>query len=158
MDALSRSGVVKLLEPYYNNITKRLIKTPKVYFLDTGLVAYLASMDTPEALEASYLTGSILETFAFIEIIKSYWHNGQEPNIFFYRDADQKEIDFVIERNGALYPIDVKKTATPGRDDAKNFTVLRNLKKQIGVGAILCLRPSIVPVTDNLVAVPVWEI
>jgi predicted AAA+ superfamily ATPase len=158
MSALERSGVVKLLEPYYNNITKRMIKTPKVYFMDTGLAAYLANMDTPAALEASYLTGSMLETYAFAEIMKSYRHNGREPDIFFFRDADQKEIDFVIEQNGTLYPIDVKKTATPSRADAKNFEALRRLKKPLGVGAVVCLRQTVAPLAENLVAVPVWEI
>jgi predicted AAA+ superfamily ATPase len=158
MATLERSGVVKLLEPYYSNITKRMIKTPKVYFMDTGLAAYLASMDTPEALEAGYLTGSILETYAFAEIVKSYWHNGREPSVFFFRDADQKEIDFVIERNGTLYPIDVKKTAAPSRADAKNFSALRKLKKPVGTGAILCLSRTAVPLADDLLALPVWDL
>ena len=158
MDTLQRSGVVKLLEPYYNNITKRMVKTPKVYFMDTGLAAYLAHMDTPEALEASYLTGSILETYAFAEIVKSYWHNGREPSIFFFRDADQKEIDFVIERNGILYPIDVKKTAAPSRADAKNFSALGKLKKPVGTGAILCLNRPAVPLAEDLLALPIGDL
>jgi len=89
--ALERSGLVKLLYPYYVNITKRLIKTPKLYFMDTGLCAFLAGMDTPKSLEAGYLSGAILETWAFIEIMKSYWHNGEDPAIYFYRDADQRD-------------------------------------------------------------------
>jgi predicted AAA+ superfamily ATPase len=126
--------------------------------MDTGLAAYLAGMDTPEALEASCLTGSMLETYAFTEIMKSYWHNGREPNIFFFRDADQREIDFVIEQNGMLYPVDVKKTATPSRSDAQNFRALRVLEKPLGTGAIMCLRQTVAPLAENLVAVPVWEI
>ena len=110
--ALERSGLVKLLYPYYINLTKRLTKTPKLYFLDSGLCAYLGSFDTPQSLEAGYLNGAILETWAFAEILKSYWHNGLDPYIYFYRDADQKEIDFIIERNMTLYPIEVKKTSS----------------------------------------------
>ena len=155
---LERSGVVKLLYPYYQNITKRIIKTPKVYFLDTGLCVYLAGIDSVQALEASYLTGSILETYAFCEILKSYWHNGLEPNIYFYRDGDQKEIDFLFETNGMLYPAEVKKTAIPTKQDAKNFDLLKKLQKPIGHGAVLCLKSDYFPLSENVTVVPVWDI
>jgi len=156
--ALERSGLIKLLYPYYVNVTKRLIKTPKLYFMDTGLCAFLCGMDTPKSLEAGYLSGSILETWAFIEILKSYWHNGEDPLIYFYRDADQREIDFVIERNMTLYPIEVKKTSTPSADSARYFALLEKLKKPVGTGAVLCLRPSPLPLNKNAVALPIWEI
>ena len=155
---LERSGLVMLLTPYYHNPTKRIIKTPKIYFLDTGLCAYLAGMDSPETLEASYLTGSILETYVFCELLKSYWHNAINPNIYFYRDDDQKEIDFLIEKNGALYPIEVKKTATPTLKDAKNFAILKKLNKPIGDGAVICLRPASLPLSENIIAVPAWNL
>jgi predicted AAA+ superfamily ATPase len=156
--APERSGLIKLLYPYYVNVTKRLIKTPKLYFMDTGLCTFLCGMDTPKSLEAGYLSGSILETWAFIEIIKSYWHNGEDPSIYFYRDADQREIDFVIERNMTLYPIEVKKTSAPTPDSAKHFALLEKLKKPLGAGAVLCLRPSPLPLGKSAVALPVWEI
>ncbi|MDR1739252.1 MAG: ATP-binding protein [Bacteroidales bacterium] len=155
---LERSGVIKLLYPYYNNVTNRIIKTPKVYFLDTGLCVYLAGIDDYKTLEASYLTGAIFETYCFTEILKSYWHNGLEANIYFYRDADQREIDFVIEKNNILYPVEVKKTKNPSFRDAKNFELLKHLKKEIGTGAILCLRQDITPISDNVVSVPAWTI
>lgn len=158
LSILERSGLVKLLEPYYNNITKRIIKTPKLYFLDTGLCSYLTGWDSPKTLEAGALSGAILETFAFSEIIKSYWHNGKEANIFFYRDNDQKEIDFIIEANGRLYPIEVKKTATPAMADIKNYDVLKLLKKDIGHGIVLCLRQEPIPLSRDVTAMPVWEI
>ncbi len=158
LSILERSGIVKLLYPYYQNITKRIIKTPKVYFLDTGLCTYLAGIDSVKALEASYLTGSILETYAFCELLKSYWHNGLEPNIYFYRDDDQKEIDFIIETNGMLYPIEVKKTATPNLSDSRNFEILKKLQKPIGKGAVLCLKSTYFPLSENVIAVPVWDI
>ena len=156
--ALERSGLIKLLYPYYVNVTKRLIKTPKLYFMDTGLCAFLCGMDTPKSLEAGYLSGSILETWAFIEIIKSYWHNGEDPSIYFYRDADQREIDFVIERNMTLYPIEIKKTSAPTAESAKHFALLEKLKKTVGAGAVLCLRSSPLPLSKNAVALPIWEI
>jgi predicted AAA+ superfamily ATPase len=158
IDILERSGLVRLLYPYYQNLTKRIIKTPKIYFMDTGLCAYLAGMDSPETLEAGYLTGAILETYAFIEIIMSYLHNGKEANIYFYRDDNQKEIDFVIEQNATLYPIEVKKTATPTPKDARNFSVLEKLQKPIGNGAIICLRNTPLPLSDNVIAVPIFSL
>ena len=158
LDLLERSGLVRLLYPYYQNLTKRIIKTPKIYFMDTGLCAYLAGMDSAETLEAGYLTGAILETYAFIQIVMSYLHNGKDVNIYFYRDDDQKEIDFLIEQNATIYPIEVKKTATPTMNDAKNFSILGKLKKPIGDGAVICLRNSPLPLSDNVVAVPVFNL
>ena len=158
LNTLERSGLVKLLEPYFVNIAKRMVKTPKIYFLDTGLCSYLAQINTPQALEASYLNGNILETFAFIEILKSYWHNGKEPYIFYYQNHDKKEVDFVIETNGTLFPMEVKKTASPSKDDIKNFHLLKALKKPIGTGALICLRSSALPIDENNVAVPIWDL
>jgi predicted AAA+ superfamily ATPase len=158
LSTLERSGLVKLLYPYYVNVTKRLIKTPKLYFMDTGLCAFLSGFNTPESLEAGSLNGAILETWAFAEILKSYWHNGKDPSIYFYRDADQREIDFVIEQDMTLYPIEVKKTSAPGADSAKHFPLLEKLKKPVGTGAVLCLRPSALPLNDNAIAMPVWGI
>ena len=159
MNTLERSGLVYLLPSYSPNITKRIIKTPKVYFLDTGLASYLASIDSPEALEASYLSGAMLETYAFIEILKSFWHNTEEPRIYFYRDTNQKEVDFILEKNMTLYPVEVKKTALPGASTTANFSVLKQLKKPIGTGAIVCLSDNIVPLPNkDIIAVPVWEI
>ena len=155
---LERSGIIQLLEPYYNNITKRIIKTPKLYFLDTGLCAYLTGWDSPKTLEAGALSGPILETYVFSEILKSYWHNGKEPHIYFYRDNDQKEIDFVIDTNGRLYPVEVKKTATPGLADIKNFNVLKGLKRECGEGAVICFRQDIIPLSGEVTAIPVWDI
>ncbi|MCL2832635.1 MAG: ATP-binding protein [Treponema sp.] len=156
--ALQRSGLIKLLYPYYTNITKRLVKTPKLYFMYTGHCSFLGSFDTPAALEAGYLSGAILETWAFAEIIRSYWHNGSDPSIYFYRDADQREIDFVIEANMTLYPIEVKKTSAPTADHSKNFNLLSKLDKPAGTGAVLCLRPTALPLGEKAVALPVWGI
>ncbi len=155
LSILVASGLVYLLEPYYNNITKRIIKTPKLYFLDTGLCAFLTGWDSPKNLSLGAMSGAILETYAFGEILKSYWHNGKTPNIYFYRDADQREIDFVIEQNGILYPAEVKKTATPSLTAAKSFNVLNSLKKEIGTGAVICLREKDIPLSHDVIAIPV---
>ncbi|GHU11167.1 ATPase [Alphaproteobacteria bacterium] len=155
LSVLQTSGLVQLLEPYYNNVTKRIIKTPKLYFLDTGLCAFLTGWDTPKTLEAGAMNGAILETYVFGEILKSYWHNGRHPNLYFYRDADQREIDFVFERDGILYPIEVKKTATPSLTATKSFTALDSLKKPIGMGAVLCLREKDIPLSREVMAIPI---
>ena len=158
MGILERSGLVYLLQPYSPNITKRIIKTPKVYFLDTGLCAYLCRWETPETLYAGAMDGAILETWCFGEILKSYWHNGINPLIYFYRDTDQREIDFVIEKNMTLYPMEVKKTAMPGEADIKNFSALKKLNKKVGMGAVLCLSQNRIPINREAVSIPVWEI
>lgn len=153
LSTLEVSGLVKVLEPYHGNITKRLIKTPKLYFLDTGLAAFLTGWDTPASLEAGALNGAFLETHVFIELLKSYWHNGKYPNLYFYRDADQKEIDFVFEQNMTLYPVEVKKTATPSASGVRAFDCLHKLKKNIGPGAVVCLRQGHIPLSKNVMAV-----
>jgi predicted AAA+ superfamily ATPase len=155
---LERSGIVKLLEPYYRNPTNSIIKTPKIYFLDTGLCSFLAKMNGPEILEAGYMDGRILETYVFIEILKSYWHNGKEPNIYFYRDKEQREIDFIIEDGGVLYPIEVKKTTFPSKNDIKNFRLLEQFKLKVGTGAVICLRQSPLPLNETTLALPIWDI
>ena len=158
MGILERSGIVYLLQPYSPNVTKRIIKTPKVYFLDTGLCAYLCRWETTETLYAGAMDGAILETWCFGEILKSYWHNGINPLIYFYRDTDQKEIDFVIEKNMTLYPIEVKKTAAPGEIDVKHFGALKKLGKNTGMGAVLCLGKGRIPINREVLSIPVWEI
>ena len=158
LEILERSGIVFLLYPYSSNIAKRTIKTPKVYFLDTGLASFLCSWDTPAALRNGAQSGAMLETYVFAEILKSYWHNGDTPNIYFYRDTDQKEIDFIIERNMTLYPMEVKKTANPDNNDFKAFSTLSVFKKKTGPGAVICLYNRTISIGRNIIAVPVWEI
>jgi len=158
MGILERSGLVYLLRPYSPNVTKRIIKTPKLYFLDTGLCAYLTRWNTPESLSAGAMDGAILETWCFCEILKSYWYNGKEPHIYFYRDTDQKEIDFIIEQDMTLFPVEVKKHTRPGPEAVKHFGVLSKLGKPVGMGAVLCLGQSRFPINREAMAVPLWEI
>lgn len=155
LSTLETSGMVKLLEPYHNNIAKRIIKTPKLYFLDTGLAAFLTGWDSPESLEAGAMNGAFLETHVFIEILKSYWHNGKYPSMFFYRDADQKEIDFVFEQNMTLYPVEVKKTASPSTSAIRAFECLQKFKKNVGSGVVICLRQGHLPLSKDVMAVNV---
>ncbi|MES9881380.1 MAG: ATP-binding protein [Sedimenticola sp.] len=155
LSVLESSGLIYLLTPYHNNMAKRVIKTPKLYFLDTGLCRYLTKWSTPEALEAGAFSGAILESYLISETLKSYWYNGLTPNFFFYRDKDQKEIDLLIEKDGTLYPIEIKKTATPSLNTAKHFSVLKKLGKDIGHGAVICLKESDIPLSAEISVIPI---
>lgn len=154
LSILVSSNIVYILEPYYNNIMKRAIKTPKIYFLDTGLAAYLTKWKTKEVLEAGVMSGSFFENFVIVEIIKSYYNNGElRPPIYFYRDKEKREIDLIIEQNGKLYPIEIKKTASPTKDMVENFKVLENVK-EVGDGAIICAYDKVINLDDKNRIIP----
>lgn len=154
LSALEATGLVRLLEPYHANPTKRIVKTPKLYFLDTGLAAFLTGWDSPESLAAGAMNGAFLETHALIEILKSHWHNGLYPHLYFYRDADGREIDFLLEANMTLYPVEVKKTASPDGNSVKAFSRLEKFRKYAtGHGVVLCLREGHVPISKTATAV-----
>lgn len=155
LSILQASFQIFLLQPYFANTTKRLVKSPKLYFLDTGLAAYLTEWSSPETLEAGAMSGAILETYVLTELIKSWWHRGKMPQIYYYRDRDGQEVDFLFSQDQTVYPVEVKKTASPKREMAQPFTVLGRLKQPIGQGAVVCLCPQIVPLTSNIDAVPV---
>ncbi len=152
---LQTSGLIHLLQPYYTNITSRAIKTPKLYFLDTGLCCYLTGWNSSETLEASLMSGAIFETYVVSEIIKSYWHNGKQAQIYFYRDKEKKEIDVLIEENGILYPIEIKKSANPTIKDIKNFSILNSISKTKGQGAVICFSNNYLPLTSDVMTIPV---
>ena len=158
LSLLVSSGLVVLIEPYYNNLLKRMVKAPNLYFLDTGLCAYLTRWTSSQALEVSAMSGAFFETFVVSEIIKSYLNYGKRPPIYYYRDSDQKEIDLLIEENGVIYPIEIKKSAHPTFKMAKHFSVLNQLNKQVGLGTIVCMSNDLLPLKEDLWAVPVWMI
>ncbi len=152
---LETSGLIYLLQPYHNNVTNRLIKAPKLYFLDTGLCSYLTQWSSPETLASGAMSGAILETYILIEILKSYWHNGKTPHFYFYRDRDQKEIDLLIEQDGKLYPVEFKKTASPSLNATKNFNALEQLALPTGPGAVICLKETDIPLSKEVMAIPI---
>jgi predicted AAA+ superfamily ATPase len=139
LSILQTSGLIYLLQPYSGNLTKRIIKTPKLYFLDTGLVCYLTKWNTPETLENGAFSGAILETYVVSEILKSYWHNAESPAIYYYRDKDKREIDIILEENGKLYPLEIKQKSNPTIADIKNFGVISQFNKVVAPGGVLCL-------------------
>jgi predicted AAA+ superfamily ATPase len=152
---LETSGLIFLLQPYYNNITNRIIKTPKLYFFDTGLACYLTGWDSAKVLENGAMSGALLETYIISEIIKSYWHNGERGQFYFYRDKEKQEIDLLIERGGIVYPIEIKRTASPNLHDAKHFKALSSLRLKIGTGAVICLTDNIIPLSHDIAAIPI---
>lgn len=155
LSVLETSGLVYLLQPYFSNINKRIVKTPKLYFLDTGLCSYLTQWPSAGSLEIGAMSGAILETYMFSEILKSYWHNGKTPHFYYYRDTNQREVDLVIETGEGLYPVEFKKTASPSKSASKNFSVLQNLGKNIGHGAVICFVEQDVPLSRDVTAIPV---
>ncbi|MFZ1983782.1 MAG: ATP-binding protein [Desulfatitalea sp.] len=155
LSILSASGIIYLLEPYHGNLTKRLVKTPKLYFTDTGLCAWLTEWSGPETLEAGAASSAILETWIFAELLKSWWHNGQRAPFYFYRDKDQKEIDLLIVQDGTLYPLEFKKSASPDKTAVRHFQVLQKLKMPIGPGGVICLSPHYLPITATTHSIPV---
>ena len=158
LSILISSGLVALIEPYFNDALKRIIKSPKMYFLDTGLCAYLTKWTTPEALEAGAMSGAFFETWVVSEIIKSYYNAGKRPPLFYYRDKDQKEIDLIIHENNILYPIEIKKSGNPGKTAVKHFEVLKHSGLEIGTGNIICLANDLLPIDKNNWYVPAWMI
>lgn len=155
LSVLQTFGLVYLLQPWYRNITKRIVKAPKLYFLDTGLASYLTQWTDFKSLSAGAMAGNMLETWLISELLKSYWHSGQTAHFYYYRDMDQREIDLLIETAECFYPIEFKKTATPTKNVVKQFLLLKKLGKPIGSGAVLCLVEKDVPLSDTVTAIPV---
>ncbi|HCS74057.1 MAG TPA: ATPase [Clostridiales bacterium] len=141
---LERSGVITLLRPYYSNISSRLVKTPKIYFMDTGLAAYLCRWTSSETLERGASDGAFFETYVVTEIIKSYYNAGKPSNLYYYRDIDKKEIDLLIIEENRLYPIEVKKSKQPSNPE-KNFSVLYKYKLDVQPGIVICMSDELIP-------------
>lgn len=154
---LVASNIVYLLQPYSNNMTKRAIKTPKVYFLDTGLAAYLTKWNTPDVLKNGAMAGAFFESFVISEIIKSYYNRGiLEPPIYFYRDKEMNEIDLIIEEGGKLYPIEIKKHADPARRDIEAFDLLDKIGgAKRGSGGVICLYDNLITLKGEDRVIPV---
>ena len=155
---LEKSDIVFFLRPYSNNLLKRTIKTPKMYFFDTGLVAYLTRYSSPEILANGAINGAILENYVVSEIIKTYHNNAKECLIWYYRDTNSNEIDLVIESDGMLHPIEIKRTASPGTELIKPFKLLDKASVPRGKGAIICMKETLSAVDSDNYIVPIWMI
>ncbi len=154
---LETAGIIYLLQPYSNNHLKRAVKTPKIYFLDTGLMAYLTKWLTPETIQNGAKNGQFFETFVVSQIIKSFTNNGIEPPLYFYRDTNQKEIDLIIEYQQTLYPIEIKTTSRPNKKMANNFRLLDKVANEIAIGngIIINQYPNKFLLAENLIALPI---
>lgn len=157
LSILQTSRIIHLLPPYYNNQLKRAIKTPKVYFLDSGLLAFLTRWPTPETLASGAKAGNVFETFLISEIIKSYLNAGKvNLPLYFYRDRDGKEIDLVIESADTLHPIEIKMTASPNLSMAKSFKALDDVPgKKRGIGVVLCQYDRKLWLSEQVVVLPI---
>lgn len=151
---LERFGIIYILRPYHSKATDRLVKTPKVYFMDTGLAAYLTRWPNAETLESSNMAGAFFETYVVTEIIKNYINNGKELDLYYYRDIDKKEIDLLIVKADTIYPIEIKKSKNPSDPD-RNFDVLKKFKMNIGNGLVICLANELMPLNRQTWIVPV---
>ena len=155
---LETLGIIFYLHPYSNNLLKRLVKTPKLYFYDTGLVCYLTRWSSPQTLERGAMNGAILENYVVSEIAKTYMNCGQKPLMYYYRDKDAKEIDIVLEHDGVLNPLEIKKTSNPGTELTKIFSLLDKSSVPRSKGAILCMKPELSAIDKDNYIVPIWMI
>jgi predicted AAA+ superfamily ATPase len=158
LQVLEKSDVIFYLRPYSNNLLKRTINTPKLYFFDTGLIAYLASYSSPEILQSGAISGHILENYAVSEIIKSYHNNAQECLLWYYRDKENNEIDMIMESDGKLHPLEIKRSVNPGSELARVFSILDKGAVPRGNGALVCMRPELSAVSADVYVVPIWMI
>ena len=150
--------IARDLHPYSNNLLKRLVKTPKIYFYDTGLVCYLTKWSSAETLESGAMNGAILENYVVAEIMKTYLNCGKEPYLYYYRDKDAKEIDIVLEHDGVLNPIEIKKTSNPGTELVKVFDLLDKSSTPRAKGAVICMKPGLSAIDRENYIVPIWMI
>ena len=158
LDILETLGIVFLLHPYSNNVLKRTIRTPKLYFYDTGLVCYLTRWSSAEVAESGAMSGALLENFTVSELMKSYQNAGVSPYLYFYRDRDAKEIDVILEENGKLHPLEIKKTANPDKRIVRTFGAIEKSPLERGTGAVLCLAPALSAFDRENLIVPIWMI
>lgn len=159
LSVLVASGAVILLPPYFANLSKRLVKSPKIYFSDTGLCAYLTAWTSPQTLAAGAMSGAFFETFAVTEIFKTHLHNGRVPNLYFLRDSNRVEIDLLLELDGVLHPVEIKKTAAPAKKMTASFERFREAGlKNLGYGAVVCMTDAIRPLSETAAAVPIWAL
>ncbi|MCI5496235.1 MAG: ATP-binding protein [Roseburia sp.] len=158
LGVLETLGLIFYLHPYSNNMLKRLVKTPKLYFYDTGLVCYLTKWSSAETLQSGAMNGAILENYVVAEIRKTYLNCGKDPYMYYYRDKDAREIDIILEHDGVLNPIEIKKTANPGSELIKVFKLLDKSSAKRSKGAVVCMKPELSAIDRENYIIPVWMI
>lgn len=151
---LQSMGIVFLLEPYASNELKRLTKTPKLYFCDTGFCAYLSSWTSRDVLMNGAASGHYYENYVIGELLRHYAYGRNKVNLNFYRDSKMREIDLVIEEGGVLHPIEIKKASAPEKSAIKAFSVLKSGERQIGNGAVICMSDLVLPIDERNIVMP----
>lgn len=158
LGVLEKSDVIFYLRPYSNNLLKRVVKTPKMYFFDTGLVAYLTRYQSPEILQNGAINGAILENYVVAEMMKTYCNDAKECLLWYYRDKESNEIDMVMESNGVLHPFEIKRSVNPSAELVSAFRILDKGSVPRGNGAVICMRPELSAIDSQNFIVPVWLI
>ena len=158
LQVLEKSDIIFYLRPYSNNLLKRTVKTPKMYFFDTGLVAYLTRYSSPEILQNGAINGAILENYVVGEILKSYQNAAQDCLLWYYRDKSSHEIDLVMEGDGQIHPLEIKRSVNPGSELVGTFSILDKGAVPRGTGAVLCMRPQLSAIDSQNFIVPIWTI
>ena len=155
LHVLEALGIIFLLHPYSNNVLKRTISTPKLYFYDSGLVCYLTRWSSAETAMEGAMSGALLENFTVSEIIKTYQNAGHEPYLYYYRDKDAREIDLLLEENGKLFPVEIKKMASPPKKLTKVFDLIDKSPLQRSTGAVLCMADKLSAFDQNNLIIPI---
>lgn len=157
LSILTNTGLIYLLQPYSNNNVSRIVKKPKIYFMDTGIACYLAGYLDAATLEKSAFNGAIFETYVITEIIKSYANQGMDARkyLYYYRDNNGKEIDLLIIYNNVIYPIEIKKSSNPSKESIKNFNVIEKFNIKAGTGGVICMKSNLFPIDKNNYFIPI---
>ena len=158
LDLLEKSQIIYLLHPYSSKLLKRTIKSPKIYFFDTGVVAYLTSHHSPEILRDSSINGAILENYVINQIRSSYLNLAEPFNLYYYRDKEQKEVDLILDYENALYAIEIKKTGSPNLNMLKGISFLKKQNIKIKKSAIICATDKVSMLDENTLVIPIWAI
>ena len=158
LDLLEKSQIIYLLHPYSSKLLKRTIKSPKIYFFDTGAVAYLTSHHSPEILRDSSISGAILENYVINQIRSSYLNLAEPFNLYYYRDKEQKEVDLILDYENALYAIEIKKTGSPNLNMLKGISFLKKQNIKIKKSAIICATDKVTMLEENNLVIPIWAI
>lgn len=160
ISVLEASGIIHILQPFWANTTRRLTKTPKLYFMDTGLACHLSGWNTPEQLKRGAMAGHMFETFVVSEVLKSHMNAGRDPrNISFYRDSQKREIDLLIQDGKVMHPVEIKARANVRAEAVRNFEVLSSFTDyEVGFGNVICQTETPYMVSRDVQAIPVWAI